>query len=89
MGAVPLLGFDIHAGARLAPAYELLIAGRAMAAAEAAQVQRLQDVGLSLCIWAGKYGHAAAGLDERLLVISEIFEAQRFDVHTLFLKLNS
>ena len=81
MGAVQLLGLNTYARACFPPADEFLIAGGAVAAPEAAKVQRLEDIGLSLCIRAGEHGHAAAGRNDRLPVISEVFQAQRFDVH--------
>ena len=42
VGAVALLGLNLHAGALRAPADELLVARRPVAAAQAAQVQRLR-----------------------------------------------
>ena len=82
--AVHLLREDLHARAVRAPADELLVARRPVASAQAAQVQRLQDVGLALRVRPGEYGHAAVRRDARLLIISEIFEAQRLNAHILY-----
>ena len=81
MRAVLLLGLNLNARSVLAPADELLIARRSVASPQTAQVERLQNVGLALRVRPGEYGHAAVRRDDRLLVISEIFETQRFNAH--------
>ena len=40
-------------------------------------MQRFEDIGLSLCIRAGEDGHARIRLDLRLVIISEMAQAER------------
>ena len=48
-------------------------------------MNRFQNIGLSLRVWPCEYRYAFVRLDERLLVIPEVFKAQRFDMHNQLL----
>ena len=82
MRAVALGGFDRHTRAVLPPFNEFLIAGCSVALAQAAQVQRLQNIRFSLRVWPGKHGNARVRLDERLFVIPEMAQAERRNLHS-------
>ena len=81
VAAVALFGLHEHAPRLLPPADQLLIAGRAVAAARAAEHDGLEQRRLALRVVAVEHGHALAGAQLGLLVIAELPKFKAGDVH--------
>ena len=75
MAAVPALRADLHIGHLRAPAHQIAILPRPVRPAGAGQIDRLEQVRLSLPVVAQQHRHALAGRERAACVIPVIPEA--------------
>ena len=83
MRAVCLARPNQYAGVFLPPLDHFLIACGSMTAPQTADMQGFEDIGLSLRVRTGKDGHTLIRLDQDLLIISEMAQAERRNDHRI------
>ena len=79
---VPPVGVHAHAGDVRAGSNHFPVVTGAVRTSRAAQVDRLEDVRLSLRVVAGEHGNTAAGRDFGFGVIAEVRQTNGADAHT-------
>ena len=83
MRAVCLARSNQNAGVFLSPLDQFLVARGSVTAPQTAQVQRFEDIRLSLRIGSGEYGHARIRLNQRLVIVPEMAQAERRNDHRI------
>lgn len=83
MRAVCLARPNQYAGVFLPPLDHFLIACGSMTAPQTADMQGFENIGLSLRVRTGKDGHTRIRLNQDLLIISEMAQAERRNDHRI------
>ena len=81
--AVGALHAHLHGGGLLPGADHLPVEGRAVAAAQAAQVNGLEQVGFARAVFAHKHRYPRWGREQHLMIAAKIVQPQRLDKHYL------
>ena len=82
MRSVPVRRPDRHPAKGLLPPDHLLIPAGPVASPHAAQMKRLNDIGLPLCVASDEHIHSRAGCDLHAFIVSEILQNQGIHFHS-------